>query len=499
VIRLLALRSLTDRPWRSVFLLFGYSTGVGVMIVLLSIGEALVAQARDERLVGGGEITVLPEGLDVEVMKTGGLGGLFFSIDHGRFVYRQLLASPRLSRDIAAAAPQIEGKLLYLRTARGGEHPIRASAEIPSLSAAVGVAPSLVEGTWSDDDGDRRWRDPTSYELRHEIDHFHRPATADESWAEWHYFNVVSADRRRWAFISFIVGGAIPPDATPSDRWGGQVLITLHEEGRPARRFVGSTPSSAVRFSTSSADLVIGESRVTVLPDGRYEVRARAREEGRSSTVDVDLLVAPTPRAYFPGAALAGGDFTSGYVVPALRADGSGRICAPGWCERLDNVQAYHDHNWGTWRGVTWEWGAARMGDYAVLFGRVEPPDTVGSPQPLFVYVVDSLGFVALFRPREVAYDSARVVTVDGRPVRVPARGVMVDARGRDTLRIELEVEDAAVTDTRQPLIERGDASAARALRRPYFVQMKGLARLSGRVGGRALAGEGTGFFETYR
>ena len=60
-------------------------------------------------------------------------------------------------------------------------------------------------------------------------------------------------------------------------------------------------------------------------------------------------------------------------------------------------------------------------------------------------------------------------------------------------------MEDAAVTDTRKPLIERGDASAARALRRPYFVQMKGLARIRGRVGGTALAGEGTGFFETYR
>jgi hypothetical protein len=494
MIRLLALRSLTDRPWRSLFLLFGYSTGVGVMIVLLSIGEALIAQARDERLVGGGEVTVLPEGLDVEVMKTGGLGGLFFSIDHARFVYRQLLASPRLGGDVVVVAPQIEGKLLYLRTADGAERPVRAMGEIPSRTAAVGAAAAVVAGQWTDDDGDRRWRDPTPYELRHEIDHFHLPPTADESWAEWHYFNIVSADRRRWAFISFIVGGAVP-----TGRWGGQVLVTLHEQGRPARRFVASAAASAVHFSTSRADLRIGESRVTVLPDGRYDVRARATEEGRSGVVDVDLVVAPTPRAYFPGAALMGGEFTSGYVVPALRADGSGRICAPQWCERFDAVQAYHDHNWGTWRGVTWEWGAARAGDYALLFGRVEPPDSVASPQPLFVFIVDSLGFVALFRPREVAYDDGRVVTIDGRPARVPSRGVMVDARGADTLRIELDVEDATVTDTRRPLIERGDMGAARALRRPYFVQMKGRARLSGRVAGTVLSGQGTGFFETYR
>src|SRR6185437_9929852 len=50
----------------STLLLLGYSLGVAVMIVLLSIGEALLAQARDEKLVGGGSITVLPEGIDVE-------------------------------------------------------------------------------------------------------------------------------------------------------------------------------------------------------------------------------------------------------------------------------------------------------------------------------------------------------------------------------------------------------------------------------------------------
>src|SRR6187551_2294896 len=123
MIRLLAARNLTLKPWRSVFLLFGFSMGVAVMIVLLSIGEALLDQSRDERLVGGGEITVLPEGVDVEVLKTGGLGGMFFSIDHARFIYRQHLASPRLANRVAATAPQIEGKLLYLRTTAGREYP----------------------------------------------------------------------------------------------------------------------------------------------------------------------------------------------------------------------------------------------------------------------------------------------------------------------------------------------------------------------------------------
>ena len=40
---------------------------------------------------------------------------------------------------------------------------------------------------------------------------------------------------------------------------------------------------------------------------------------------------------------------------------------------------------------------------------------------------------------------------------------------------------------------------AARQLARPYFVQMKGLMRITGRVNGRRISGEGAGFFETYR
>src|SRR5437763_2946400 len=143
MIGLLALRNLVLRPWRSAFLLLGYSRGVSVMIVLLSIGEALVAQARDEKLVGGGAITVLPEGIDVEVMKTGGLGGLFFSIDHARFIYRQLLAAPRLADEVSVVAPQIEEKLLYARTADGRETAVMASGEIPSRTLGVGAMPPI--------------------------------------------------------------------------------------------------------------------------------------------------------------------------------------------------------------------------------------------------------------------------------------------------------------------------------------------------------------------
>ncbi len=492
----LALRSFTHRPWRTAFLLAGYGLGVGVMIVLLAIGEALLSQARDEKLVGGGSITVLPEGLDIEVMKTGGVGGLFFSIDNARFVYRQLLAAPRLSRAVSAAAPQIEGKLVYLR-ANGRELPVRASGEIPSLSAEVGAAPDIAAGAWVDDAGDARWRSPTPLQLYSDMDHFHvTPPDVEhrESWGEWHYFNVLSDDGRRWAFISLILGGDVP-----DGEWGGQVVVTLREQGGETRRFATVIPASAVTFSTETPDLVLGESSVRLLDDGRYAVRALAREEGGSGTASVDLVVTPTPRAYFPGATLASGRFTSGYAVPALRASATGRICANGRCEGYAGAQAYHDHNWGVWRGVTWEWGEARLGSMALLYGRVHPPDDDVTPPPLFVYVVDSLGFRGLFRPREIRYVDSLTIRVNGRAIRVPSRAEMSDVRGDDTLIVTLDVEDAIGTDTRLPLLERGDVSAARRLERPYFIQMKGRMRVSGRVWGERIEEEGRGFFETYR
>jgi hypothetical protein len=500
MITLMALRNFMLRPWRSLFLLLGYSLGVAVMIVLLSIGEALLTQARQERLVGGGQITVLPEGIDVEVLKTGGLGGMFFSIDHARFIYRQLLAAPRLAPWIAAAAPQIDSKLLYARLPNGREIAVEATGEIPSLSRTVGGGPDIASGSWEDDDLDRRWRDPTLAELRDDIDRFHLPPASvrtDSTWGEWHYFNVVSNDHRRWAYVSLIVGGRVP--AGP---WGGQVLVTLHEQGGSSRRFVSAVPANRVVFSTRHADLTIGESSVRVLPDGRYAVHALAREEGGARTVTVDLTVTPTPGAYFPGAALSSGDVVSGYVVPALRADADGTICVRGGssslgCEQLRDVQAYHDHNWGVWRGVSWEWGAARAGPFAILYGRVEPTDSVAASQPLFLYVVDSLGFLRVFRPRAISYADVQRPSSGG--VAVPRTAELFDARGDDTIRVSLRVEDATITDTRRPLIERGDYMNARRIARPFFLQMKGVARLEARINGQPIAAEGYGFFETYR
>jgi hypothetical protein len=320
-----------------------------------------------------------------------------------------------------------------------------------------------------------------------------------DTWGEWHYFNVVSEGGKRWAFISFIVGG----DVTGTE-WAGNLGITLREEGGPTRRFASKVDRSRVRFSTSDANLVFGDSRVTVLPNGDYRVLASAKEEGGSSAIDVDMTVTPAPYAYFPGVSMGAGDFVSGYTVPGLRAAATGTLCVDRACEKLTAAQAYHDHNWGVWKGVTWEWGAARAGQFTFLYGRVHSPDSTASVPPILVYLIDSLGFRGVFRPRSISYENGRTTRVGARNIASPSRAVLFDERGGDTLRIELTIEDAIGTDTRsqrQEVIgaasDTGDVSLS--YRTPYFLQMKGTARISGTLDGAPISGHGAGFFETFR
>jgi hypothetical protein len=117
------------------------------------------------------------------------------------------------------------------------------------------------------------------------------------------------------------------------------------------------------------------------------------------------------------------------------------------------------------------------------------------------VYLVDSLGFRAVFRPKLISYDDTRIVRSGATVLHVPARVRFSDIRGDDTLNVDISVEDAIATDTRPQRTkegERGDPLGTEKAR-PYFIQMKGTARISGRLEGQPLSGNGMGFFETYR
>jgi hypothetical protein len=481
VITTLAFRHLLVRKVRSLILLVGFSIGVGVMVVLLSVGEAMLEQSRDVSLVGGGEVTILPQGIDVEAMRTGGLGAMFFTIERARFLTRQALGGERYEDIVRTVAPAIEGKLLYLCHAKGECRPtaVRAGGEIPSRAAALGAGLDLTGGDWSDSPADSAYVTPTAQQLYDEMDRFHLPRRRDSTWGEWHYFNLVTGPEEWW-YVTFLVGGEVSL-LERGRRWGGRMLVTHRRPDGRHERYTADVPSALVAFDTARADVAIGESFVRQR-DGEYRLRAEARGGGRS--VRLDLVVRPEPNRYFPPVELRDDEFLSGYVVPALAASASGRICVAGRCSEVEDAPAYHDHNWGVWRGVTWEWGSARGERLSLLYGGVYGPER-SNTSPFFLTIVDSLGVRRVLRFGKIGYEGAR--PADGvAGARAPERFTLTGSWDTDTVTLSVLVDHALATEM--------EATSFRRL----FLQMRGRFELDGRIMGEPVHDEGQGFFETY-
>jgi hypothetical protein len=522
MIGLLARRTLTDRPRRSLLLLLGFGIAVGVMIVLLSIGEAVLDQARDANVMGGGDVIVLPEGVDVEVMKVGGATGMFFRIDNARYVFRQLLSGPRLAPrlasvpapvwpgeaaapPLAAASPALAGKLVYVRphapAGRTPSPPRRALAHgvIPSLERAASGPPRRSDGSpvvWADSDADRMWMDPPADSLYNDMDRFHQPAAGQqdlERWAEWLYFNFTDSATGAYGFLSYIVSGDVGAGhgrASPT--------LQLAWPDRAPQRFAGDVPLAASDISTTQVALAFGSRTSARFRDGAW--RLQLGWESPAGPVRGELAVRPVADLYQPPVLLHASErFVSGYVVPAIRATLSGWIEAGGRRLELRDAPAYHDHNWGTWRNVHWDWGTASSAQYGLLYGRVAHPES----QPgrtgagIFLLLTQARqagargGLWGLFRPDSLAYSWGPAdPELPGEPQRVPHRISIATARAEpaagDAIEVAVRITDAL-------------ASAPRPGEAPrVFLQMRGEFRVRAQAGGREVAFTAPGFAETF-
>jgi hypothetical protein len=347
----------------------------------------------------------------------------------------------------------------------------------------VGSGLDLRAGRWDDSPADSSYIAPTAHRLYNELDRFHLPSRPDSSWGEWHYFNLVTAPDEWW-YITYLVGGEVP-----TGRWGGQLLVTRRGRDGRHERFTLQAPSSRVQFDTAGADLTIGGNTVRQR-DGIY--RLKARVPGKTGEVTIDVTLAPAPNRYFPPVERREHDFLSGYVVPALDAKASGAICVDGRCDRFTGAQAYHDHNWGVWRDVTWEWGAARGTRLSLLYGGVYGSEReralAGSraASPFFLTLVDSLGVKQVLRFTGIRYQGARPASGSRQRTPAPERFTLVGTREADTVRIEVQVAEVLAT-------EMGAGKFRRS-----FLQMRGQFSLTGQAAGETVADSGTGFFETY-
>jgi hypothetical protein len=320
--------------------------------------------------------------------------------------------------------------------------------------------------------------DPSAQQLYDELDRFHLPGRPDPTWREWHYFNVVTS-LGEWWYITYIIGGEIP-----AGEWGGQLLVTRRSPNGHYERFSALASSSQVAFDTSRADVTIARSSVRH-HDGTYRLRAEAG--GQDGRVRIDLTVVPVRDRYFPAVELRNDQIVSGYVVPALSARASGRICVRGSCRSVSAVPAYHDHNWGIWRDVRWEWGTGQGDRFNLLYGGVygTEEDPGGSQASFFMTLVDSLGVRQVLRFSNIRYEGSRPVP-GARRAAAPTSFSLDGVHGADTVHLSVRVTDALAT--------RMKASDFRRV----FLQMRGAFILRGRLGGETVADSGLGFFETY-
>ena len=386
---LLLIRTFRNRPKRTLLFLLGYALATTVMITLLSVGEAVLKQAQDKDLLGGGDLILVPQGIDLESMKMGGITALYYSIPQGRFLVRQLLQSSRFVSEIAQVSPYIFSRLLYARkSATPQTATIFAQGSFPDEE-------NRVKGTtapWRNTAEDTQWLHPGGPEFYHDIDRFHLPSVAGadlQHWAEWHYFNFESADFH--GYLSLMVSGDITRDQA-------QWIVSLQIIDSEYNRYSATYPAAREQLPLQRISYRAGGTSVRFNQD-HYEIDVDFYDRVPIKGV---LKYFPQPGLYFPPTDLARSNhFESGYVIPAIRGAYDGAITIGNKSYRFDGVPGYHDHNWGIWQEIIWNWGHLYSNQYALFFGEIF---LEGKSKGLFVGLLDNKGFLTLLRPDKIKF-----------------------------------------------------------------------------------------------
>jgi len=498
VILRLAVRSLALRPLRTAVLAIGFGLAIAVMAELLGVGAVILEQAHAPALVGGGDIVV-----------TGGFGPL----ESARFVMSSVLGSDRFRKRIRAVSPSRTSTLYLLRD--GTTLPVSVRGGIPSREAAVGDPEVDRQPSWIDTTGDQRWISPGPGEILRAMDRFHplpariEPSRFDDtSWAEWLYFNGRSSDGSLRFYVTFLAAG-------PRDRSGTRPMFVRLQlnRGGTTTNYSAAGDVDGRELLERAPDLDVAGNRVRLDDEGNYRITlSLAREPlGPSATSDPqssignpqsairspqsrmphpqsrlegELTLTPAASRSIPPAEIPGArGWVSGYVVPVLSGTFSGRMRIGAEDVQVDGAAGYHDHNWGFWEGVQWQWGQVAGGGVSIVYGRVFPPADVADRNriPGFLGVIGTDGPIAFSTDVSIREEdqggTPRAITVESR-----------DRRVRLTLRLSVsESVRTAMGLTRGP----GGTMT--------FLQLGGEYRVSGRAGEVDLNFTARGSAETFR
>jgi hypothetical protein len=465
----LAIRSLTAHPVRSAMLAAGFGAGVGVMAILLGVADIVLEQSTAPELAGGGDVVI---SLAPQVP--------------GRMVLAGTLQSEYVRSRIETASPQDRSRLYLVRN--GETREVGALGEIPSLQRRLGDTSIAGIPAWSDTPADIDWTQNSPDEILRFVDRFHPVPDAPEwadSWAEWLYFNGRSGNAR--FYLTFLVG----PKAEGGGRSAG-VRLQL-DRGTGVETFAAGatvTDEQALR----APDLTIGASSVR-LEGMRYHVHLDL--PGANGTrVQGDLTLDAAPGRLMPPFEITGArGWRTGYVVPVMSGELGGKLDVDGSTISLAGGRGYHDHNWGFWEGVSWQWGQVQHEDLSIIYGRVFPPPDAADPErlPVFVGVIGPEGPLGYANSLRSTPDDTSVVSIretddaQGEPqlVSVTARSGMLD------LELAFRVESRVVS--------QGTPGSGPLRGRLDFLQMRGTYTVKGRAGGRLLSFTAPGSAETFR
>ena len=454
----LAVRSLTAHPVRSAVLAAGFGIGVAVMAILLGVAEIVLEQSRAAALVGGGDVLIV---LGPEVP--------------GRLVLSGALQGDALRSRVKAAAPSHTAGLTLVHNGR--RTPVDARGGIPSLERALGDPETASIGGWRDSPEDVAWTQDTPEKILRHIDRFHPVPDAPDwsaSWAEWLYFNGRADDTR--FYVTFLVG-----PATADGRRSAGVRLQLDRNGR-VETFTESQPITDAE-AQQAPDLTIGASFVR-LEGMQYRLHLDLPGEG-GRRVRGDLTIVASAGRLVPPLEITGArGWRSGYVVPVMSGRLDGVLDVDGERISFAGGSGYHDHNWGFWEGVSWQWGQVQQDDLSVLYGRVFPPPEAADPARV-------QGFVGVLGPDGPLAYGLNVTITETNDERGQPRTVLVSARGRD-LDVEMTFEVESAVTTRAA----GSGPLGSGL---DFLQLRGRYAVTGRAGGRTLNFTAPGSAETFR